>query len=314
MFDKLKTPTVFWTGYAFVLFFLYIAATTDLVIKEKTKEVYPIAILSENLSEEYENNLKKGISAAADEFNADLSYLITTPEMRLNEKISMIREEIELGTKAIIIGKEEKDEIIEELGDIVKDIPVIAVGDRSSLEKVSNVYVEAGSIAKLITDNVIKNHEASRKVIFLTSDEEDFEEASIVNFAEETLKKEGYSCQTLKWNNLYDPFYNEKIVITLNKVITTEFVKKVEELEIKHRLPVIYGVGSTTFLLNKLDSEKIAGLIAWDDFALGYVSVESVVNLINLPIGRKSEKIECFFLDKEILDSGQYMKVLYQIS
>lgn len=314
MFEKIKTPSVLWISYGLFLVFLYIAATTDLVIKEKTKVVYPISILSENLSEEYAGNLKKGIFAAADEFNVDLSYITTTPEMKTEDKISMIREEIELGTKAIIIGEEERDEISAELGDIVKDVPIITIGNRSSLENINNVYVDAGSIASLIVENITKRYDSSKKVVFLFSEEDDFEEVSIVNFAEERLKEEGFFCHALKWDNRYNPFYNDKIVITLNKVITTEFVKKVEEQELRTSLPLIYGVGSTTFLLNKLDLGRIAGLVAWDDFALGYVSVESAVNLIKLPIGRKREKIDCFFLDKEILDSGKYMKVLYQIS
>lgn len=314
MFERIKTQTVLWISYGLFLIFLYIAATTDIVIKEKAKTVYPIAFLTESLSEEYAGNFKKGIFAAADEFNVDLSYLTTTPEMKMEDKISMIREEIELGAKAIIIGKEERDEISAELGDIVKDVPVIAIGDQSSLENVSNVYVDAGNIAGLLAEHILRLYDNTQKVVFLTSKIEDFEEATILNFTKERLEKEGFTCYALKWDRKYQPFYEDKIVVALNKGITTDFVAKCEEMKDGREFPLIYGVGSTTFLLNKLDSSKIKGLIAWDDFALGYVSVESAVNLIKLPVGRKREKIDCFFLDKEILDSGQYMKVLYQIS
>lgn len=314
MFEKLKTPAVLWVSYALFLVFLYIAATTDLVIKEKTKTIYPVAILTESLSEEFESNLKKGIFAAADEFNVDLSYIITSAGMKREDKISLIREEIELGAKAIIIGKEERDELSGELGDIVKDVPVIAIGNRSSLENMINVYVDAGEIAGLITENLTKLYDNSKNIVFLTSEVEDFEETSIMNIAKESLEEKGFLCQAIKWNHKYHAFYEDKIVVSLNKVITTDFIKRAEEADVGGSFPIVYGVGSTTFLLNKLDSGKLSGLIAWDDFALGYVSVESAINLINLPAGSKREKIECFFLDKEIFDSGKYMKVLYQIS
>lgn len=310
----MKTSTLFRFVYVIVLVFLYIAATTDIVIKEKTRQVYPVAFLAGEDFEEYGGNVKKGMDAASDEFNVDMSLLPTTKEMGAEEKINMLREEIELGAKAILVGKSEKEVIRSELERIAKDVPVITIGDEDGFENMNKVYVDDIEIANLLFENLKVTYEGETKILFLTSNEKDLEEESVIHSASESLKEAGFSCENENWKGEWSHEFEGKVLVAMNKRIATELAKVMEEDGLRERITGFYGIGSTTFLLNKLDSGLISGLIAWDDFALGYVAVESAMHLIKLPAGSKKERMDCFFLDKEILDSGQYMKVLYQIS
>lgn len=310
----IKTSTLFRFTYVFLLIFLYIAATTDLVIKEKTKIVYPVAFLTGDTFEEYGENMKKGMDAASEEFNVDMSLLVASKEMKPEEKIELMKGEIELGAKAILIGEEEKDALHSALETLSRDIPVIVIGERAGFENLSNVYVDVVEIAELLAEHIIEKYEKGREVVFVTSKEGDLNENSIVNHVIERLKEGGFPSFCESWDGEVKRAYEDKVIVTMNKKITTAFVKQLEERGKGEERFNLYGIGSTTFLLNKVDTGVLSGLIAWDDFALGYVAVESAVGQIKFPAGRKRERIECFFLDKEILDSGRYMKLLYQIN
>ena len=66
-----KRDTWLWVIYGFVLLFLYLISSTDLLIKERKNEIYPVSVILDDTTDESYQNFKKGVDRAAIELNAD---------------------------------------------------------------------------------------------------------------------------------------------------------------------------------------------------------------------------------------------------
>ena len=70
-----KRDTWLWGIYGIALLFLYLISSTDLLIKERKTEIYPVSVILDNTTDEAYQNFKKGVDRAAIELNADVSII-----------------------------------------------------------------------------------------------------------------------------------------------------------------------------------------------------------------------------------------------
>ena len=69
---KEKCSGALWAG---VLVLLFLMSSTDLIIKEKKVEIYPISVIIEDANDDYYVNFNKGMDKAAVEFHGDVSFI-----------------------------------------------------------------------------------------------------------------------------------------------------------------------------------------------------------------------------------------------
>ena len=65
----LNKGKILWCIWAGILVLLFLMSSTDLIIKEKKIEVYPISVIIEGDNDDYYVNFKKGMDQAAVEFH-----------------------------------------------------------------------------------------------------------------------------------------------------------------------------------------------------------------------------------------------------
>lgn len=81
----LNKGKILWCIWAGILVLLFLMSSTDLIIKEKKIEVYPISVIIEGDNDDYYVNFKKGMDQAAVEFHG-MSAL--SPSMPLMTRTS----------------------------------------------------------------------------------------------------------------------------------------------------------------------------------------------------------------------------------
>ena len=79
----------------------------------------------------------------------------------------------------------------------------------------------------------------------------------------------------------------------------------------REHVTALYGIGSTTALLNQLDRGIVKGLMAWNRFDEGYLSVEKAVQAVGGEWKEKRITLTPEYIDGEILRSGIFEKMLY---
>ena len=79
----------------------------------------------------------------------------------------------------------------------------------------------------------------------------------------------------------------------------------------REHVSALYGIGSTTEILNYLDQGIIDGLVTYDQFSQGYLSIKKAVEAIHAGRQKQETLLDLVYLDQQKLASGVYEKMLY---
>lgn len=112
-----KRDTWLWVIYGFVLLFLYLISSTDLLIKERKTEIYPVSVILDDTTDESYQNFKKGVDRAAIELNADVSMITLYEGGDASQQIERMAREQQDGARALIVMPVEESALESALAD-----------------------------------------------------------------------------------------------------------------------------------------------------------------------------------------------------
>ena len=92
-----------WAAFAVVLVFLYLLSSTDLIIKEKKVEIYPVSIIVGDTTDDYYGSFRKGVEQAADEYNVDVSFITLFERGDAAYQMELVKREIDDGAGVVIL-------------------------------------------------------------------------------------------------------------------------------------------------------------------------------------------------------------------
>ncbi|MGL4791130.1 MAG: sugar ABC transporter substrate-binding protein [Anaerotignaceae bacterium] len=143
----------------FVLIFLFLASSTDLIFKEKEPEVYQISVLIDWADDTGWENFKHGLEKAASQFNVDFSFVTLYEQNKVSQQIELVHREIAAGAQGIIISSENLTIMEKVLRNISVSIPVVVVGSTIDSPRVkysfdNNYEAVAQEVFKFATDEV----------------------------------------------------------------------------------------------------------------------------------------------------------------
>ena len=124
----LNKGKILWCIWAGILILLFLMSSTDLIIKEKKIEVYPISVIIEGDNDDYYVNFKKGMDQAAVEFHGDVSFITLYASDDQAQQMELVKREIRDGTRAVILAPVKTGEAAEELENMNPGCPVILLG------------------------------------------------------------------------------------------------------------------------------------------------------------------------------------------
>jgi hypothetical protein len=310
-----KKTIIFWFIYAAILIFLYILSGTDLIIKENEAKVYSVSILMDGISGENLENVKKGMDEAAYEYNVDMSFPAIADNITMEEKLELVKEEIEAGAKAIIIGNRWKREIAEEIRKNHPEIPVLIVGSAEDEKGKASVSLNYSSIVKLLSENIRANEGLNNEICIIAEDFLNVE--SLAKELKLKLESIGYKLNLVegegpkleKQLKAFDK--NRTVFITLDKESAVRLVKYKDDNNLHNK---IYAVGTTDYLLGKLEDGEISGMVAWNEYDMGYFMVDKLLKMLTDKSGYNNDEIEVFYITAGDLKNEDYIKKLYPIN
>ena len=309
-----KKTIIFWLIYAAILIFLYILSATDLIIKENEARVYPISVLVDGISGENYANMKKGMDEAAYENNVDMRFPAVAENITMEEKLEIAEDEIEAGAVAIIIGNRWKDEIADKIRMRHKDFPVLILG---SSKKNESIYIDYDKIVKNLSENIVKVESKDNKLCIVSEDfsDEDFE--NVRRELKRQLEPIGYKFEFAegegpKLEKQLKAFGKSHVAfVSLDKESTVRVVKYVSDNNFN---TAIYATGATTYLLGKLEEGEIKGIVAWNEYDMGYFMIDKLMRMLTDKGKITKDEIAVFYITTEDLKNEDYIKMLYPIN
>lgn len=320
-----KQEKLLWSFMALLLVVLFLLSSTDLIIKEKKTDIYPVSIIISDTSDEYYANFRKGVDKAAEEYNVDVSFITLFEKGDDIQQMELLKREMDDGAAAVILAPAKPEACAKALDDMVLNSPVVVLGNLFPNELVrSSVSLNYEDEGKKLGQAIASEHSTSLPVWIFTQGLDYGYNREVYDGLTAVLKASGFSVG----------LYEKKEIETFRKVIEGTVYPDSKEAIIAaidvesldeaatiiagspvygNYIAGLYGVGSTTKLLKQLDNGVIKGLMANNQFDAGYTSIEKAVDALHKRQERDQIILESYYINKSNLRESKLEKILYPI-
>lgn len=314
-----------WGGSAAILVFLYLLSSTDLIIKEKKKEIYPISVIIEDTNDEYYANFRKGMDKAAEKLQADVSFITLYQDNSEEEQMELLLREVKDGARAVILSPVNETGVVMRLDEAKPNCPVILLGSSLIDSSVAaSISIDGYETGRLLGEEVAKREKAEVPVWLLSEGLSYTGNIDVYDGIRSVLDERGYSCRLIEKKSedtyrtaieeMVYPGSKEAVIIALD-VESLDIVSAILEGSTVYAGCVkgLYGVGSTTAILQRLEKGIVKGLMAENRYNEGYLSILSAVEAIQGGWTKSHIPVESFYIERKDLRDPAYEKLLYPI-
>ena len=317
---------IIWIFYMVILVFLFLASSTNLLIKEKKNEIFPISIIIEDSDDGDYVNFRKGMELAAAELNADVSFITLYDRNNLEQQRALINREERDGAKALIVSPVNEEQIIAAIEGNAINVPVVFLN--SKLEASAAACVTSPdykAMGRKLARKVDELYEKKIPVCMVgeenrTATSRQLEEgirSILENSGREILLYERSEDENVRGllGRIFQKKWQSMIFIALDQESLLGLSSVFEDsIRLQPYAVGLYGRGSSLGVLNALDRGDIDGLCVTDDFSIGYQSVQYAVEAAQK--GRCKVKIkpqESYYIERQDLRKQEFEKMLYPI-
>lgn len=316
-----------WTLYGAALFLLFLLSSTDLIIKEKERQIYGISVIIEDTSDENYVNFRKGMDRAAMELHGDVSFITLYDKGSVKQQEEFILREQQDGSRALIVSPVDAAEVLAMQEDKRINVPLILLNSEIApagdgiTERIGFDYYQMGQElgAQIVADTALDGNR--KKQVFLFGEADPVSERFRDGILEE-LEEAEY--EAVFWEEsraslkeavakVAEKRGEQPVMAALDPMSLTEMCQLLSDIGTENKMVKLYGRGTSVRLLNYLDKGVIQGLCITDDFSAGYLSVKMAVNLAENRIVEDMEYLESRCIRREDLRDVEFEKMLYPI-
>ena len=331
-----RQEKIIWSILAGVLVLLFLLSSTDLIIKEKKTEIYPFSVIIGDTTDDYFTNFRKGVDQAADEYNVDVNFITLYEEGDVAEQMELVKREIDDGAKAVVLVPLKQQECSEALDEMVLGSPLIIMGNIFPGDwAMSGIAPDYRAAGEKLGEAIIEEQPSDKPVLVFSGGLDYGYNREVYGGLLSVLSKAGFHAR------LYEK-YGDAVGENSAKENGDIFRKTIEEamgqgsgepllvgLDVQSLdavadivaespgygkySPCLYGIGSTTRILNQMDRGVIKGLVVTNKFDAGYLSIVKAVEAIEKHSDREQIVLESYYIEKEDLRDEYYEKILYPI-
>lgn len=321
----LKREKILWIVYALVLVLLFLMSSTDIIIKEKEQEVYPISVIIDDTTDDYYVNFKKGVDQASSHYHADVSFITLYERENAGMQMERVIREINDGARGIILSPVDDDTVSKALDENLIRGQLVVVNSELNHNRIAvNISEDHYEAGKMLAEHVAEEVPADIPVYLISSGLKSGSRTLVYNGVISTLQGAGYqvfllemdseeSCRSMIEDMVY-PAGNRAVFIALDMESMTNMAGVLDESPVYRRYACgFYGFGSNLQVLYYLDSGVIDGIVVTNDFIKGYLSIQKAVEAIQNSGIHETVRTDHFYIEKEDLRNKEYQKLLYPI-
>jgi len=295
--------------------YFYINDTNN---REKTTKIS--VIVYGNNSDRW-TTLKQGIDQGAADFKAEVNFVTMTEADNAKEQEMLIEREIENGAKGIILAVTDSEEMAQAVKEYSLIVPIVMV--ETSVEDIEGViYISADnySMGLNIGRSVYLSSDESRTVAIFRNN---LNRNSVAERYEGLMDSLQYSNYTINpWvmeEDVTDPVYflqemlKEDSVDVIVALDDESLEQVVDAAELSEKEVDIYGIGSSNKIVHYLDYGVINSIVFQNEFNMGYLSMQEIVNDINENKNVLDIDIEFRTVNKETMYLPKNQRLVFPI-
>lgn len=255
--------------------------------KNRNAESYTVAVIINDSDSDRWNMFREGLNQAATEFNVRISEYSVSGDKSDEEEMKLVSQMIDADMEGIIIECVNSETMSDYMAVTSEVIPTVLVENNVN-GIIDGSYVHAddydmgkaiasniGENVGIVSGNMVRNSTAER----LKGFKENISEGTTISWVLEDNKDLMY----------YMVKYPVETIVFLESTQAEGFVDILNNSSTLKKYPGIWVIGNSDKLVDAMDKGKILGLVVPNEFSMGYMAVESLVDIIanNSVVNRK---------------------------
>lgn len=270
-----------------LLLLLFLASSTDLLIKEGETEVHKIAVLVDMPVKGQQENFRSGIMKASMKYHTDINFVNLSSVQTMEERQEVLSKELQNGCQGLILHCEKTAHIAEIVEMVPTGIPVVVYNSESEATCIQGrIGSEVQTECALLSEAILKEAEKENGVTIVELGEETERVLRIHEDLRKALEKEGVFVRQICLETLsaiHAPIREASLVS--GGVFVSADLSVLQEMgeaniTVGKKLPV-YGVGFHAGIRKAMEDGGISASVVHRAYEAGYFSVEMVVKALS---------------------------------
>jgi ribose transport system substrate-binding protein len=265
--------------------------------------------------------LKQGIDQGAADLGAEVNFVMMTAEDDAEEQKMLLEREIENGTKGIVLAATNSKEMAEVVKEVSLAIPIIMV--ETNVENVYGLnYISADnySMGLNIGRSVFLSGDKERKIaIFARNQQRNSVYERYQGFMD-SLQYSGYTITP--WEMGAEDKDTSLFLQEMLKESPVDVIVALDDMSLEavadavdssERTIDVYGIGSTNKIIHFLDYGIIKSIVFQNEFNMGYLSIQDLINGIKRSGNVLDIEIEFRTVNRETMYLPKNQRLVFPI-
>lgn len=297
----------------------FLVLTFDVFGEQKPKEVLDISFVVRGKTSDSWASMRQGAEQAASEMNVNLSFITLTEENDAQEQVGLFDREVINGADAILVSAADSEAMIDPVREAQREIPVICVESKVYDDSFTS-YISADNYAmgRRLADELIEQGYVRKNIAVVTYEND----CDNINRRKEGLMdtlsrtNNAVSFWTLKSDGtkgirqLQELLNQEPVdtIVALDLSILELAAQMIDDNELE---TVLFGIGATGKVAYYVEQGVISATIVQNDFANGYLGVQSAVDAIMKKPVEKEIRVEYRLINKDNMYKIENQRLLF---
>lgn len=269
-----------------VLLLLFLASSTDLLIKEEAFEVHKIAVMVDMPVKGQVDNFRAGAMKAAAEYHADINFINLSVWNEMEDKQAVLRKELDNGCKGIILHCEKEAEIKSILEEIPAGIQVLLYNaDVEDADVQGKVGSDAEEEGRLLLEAVLQDEHPEERVVLVEMASCGERVLLLHDLIQTQLEAEGLLVRRVQVEKLSEikgllkgmPALSGGTLVSADIAVLQTLGEENASLG---DAMAVYGVGFHSGIRRLIEEGHISGSVVHRAYEAGYFSVERMIRLL----------------------------------
>lgn len=275
--------------------------------KKPEKQMNISVILYSVAGDEWES-FQEGMECAEEDFPVNINTVVLKADATGLEQYEAMERELENGADGVILAVSDYKTIYPLWLEASFGKPTITVESGFNESTVSFISADNYEMGKALGEEILKDFSEKENITVALSSEKSTRDS--VELREQGLRDALEGKATIIPLRVAINGEGADVAVGLNKESLLDLAKRTSPALQSTK---IYGIGNTAGIVAALDQGYIEKIVFQDEFNMGYLAVETLVNTANNQTTKDEKEIEYYCVSKEELYEYPYEQLLFPI-
>ena len=295
-----------------ILTVLAIAMLASLLLPEswiqKThRKRVEISILPRQTDSEIWSMYRQGMEQAAEDYGAELRFLIPTENNDANQQLETMQREMKGGADALIVAPIDNGQISEQLEQF-RGLPVVCI-ETPVDGAAANIVPDNGVLVEMLVQQVVQECPSQGRLLLVNWSGQCDGIFQRLNAVQQELTQQGFDVQVAETPTLQQLQQSDGIICFEQQAVHTVL----RQLEQSTAGAKVYSCGAAKPVAIALEQKKLQASAIWSEYVMGYLAVQQATAEV------RNHHAKDYLLPISLVKKGEtydseYQKLLYPIS